>query len=368
MRRLISITRFLAAVVAGCLVGTVITQARKPDNPPGGGGDPAPYLIIELPSLVPNQGVLTESISEVSADGCIYVVGKANGGRACLWTIDADLAVVAEDLGDWLYDTSLDVNSAGVVAGLRPGDLTPVLLMPDGQLVDLPEATDVRPGINRVRINNPDESGVFQAVRSHVLFDVSMDGTILATTLLEDPSGTPLYATDINDSDQIAGFVVENNVDVPAVGEFTGEGELLITTLVSPDPGIDGFVDMQIDHAGNVLGDGWEGPGYERGVVWLASGGAIDLAAELGTVFASGEGIASVNGAMQCVGAWYDRDIKAYVYSAGASFDLQDSDSTWFAIDLAGDINSSGVICARGKVGKRRNYRLAGCLLIPVQP
>lgn len=348
--------------------------AKPPKDKPGGdgGGDAAAYLIIELPSLIPNEGVLTQAISDVALDGSVYVVGNANGSRACIWTIDADGSVFAEDLGDVLYGNGLDVNSAGIVAGRPPDDFAPVLLLPNGDLVNLPGGSSPN-----VRINNPDGIGVFQAVSDDLLWDVAADGTVLGTTVLVDATGTHFFATDINDSGVMAGFEMQGTTAVQAVAAFVG-AELVITTLVNPNPSvITGFADMEISGGGDVLGEGSEpaetewGGVYPRSVIWLADGGTVDLGAELNVRHADGTGIATVNGSVQCTGKYYTRDLIAFVYAGGSYLDLQPASEgvrNWLEIDHAGGINSSGIICARGKVGKRRDYELLGCMLIPVAP
>ena len=357
------------AIVTACLLCASVAAAKKPQPPSGGDG--ANYVIVELPNVDPDSGLLTEHVSDVSADGTVYVVG-ANGGRACLWTVGPTRTAVAEDLGDWLHDNGLEVNSAGIISGRRPGDYTPVLLMPNRQLVNLPGATDPR-----IRINNPDEFGVFQAVSGGLLWDVSVDGTVLGTTVLVDALGTPFVATDINDAGQMAGFVMQGTSAVPAIGAFAG-GELLTMTLVNPNPAvIVGFSDMEISGAGDVLGEGYEPAGteigsvYPRGVIWRVDGGTVDLGVDLNVRHADGKGIATVNGSVQCVGKYFRRDSIAFVYAGGAYLDLQqvsEGERNWLEIFYAGGINSSGMICGSGKVGRRRDYDLQGCLLIPVAP
>ncbi len=357
------------AIASACLLCCSIAAAKKPDKP-GGGGDGANYVIVELPNVDPNSGLLTEHVSDVSAAGTVYVVG-ANGGRACLWTVGPTLTAVAEDLGDWLHDNGLEVNSAGIISGWRPGDYAPVLLMPNRQLVTLPGATDPR-----IRINNPDEFGIFQAVSGGLLWDVSVDGSVLGSTVLVDALGTPFFATDINDAGQMAGIVIQGASAVPAIGAFV-EGELFIMTLVNPNPEvIVGFSDMEISGAGDVLGEGADPSGtnggvYPRSVIWLADGGTVDLGVELNSRHADGKGIAAVNGAVQCVGKYFRRELIAFVYGGGTYQDLQqvsEGERNWLEIFHAGGINSAGMICGSGKVGRRRDYELQGCLLIPVAP
>ena len=356
------------AIASACLLCCSIAAAKKPQPPSGGDG--ANYVIVELPNVDPNSGLLTEHVSDVSAAGTVYVVG-ANGGRACLWTVGPTLTAVAEDLGDWLHDNGLEVNSAGIISGRRPGDYAPVLLMPNRQLVTLPGATDPR-----IRINNPDEVGIFQAVSGGLLWDVSVDGSVLGSTVLVDALGTPFFATDINDAGQMAGFVIQGASAVPAIGAFV-EGELFIMTLVNPNPEvIVGFSDMEISGAGDVLGEGADPSGtnggvYPRGVIWLADGGTVDLGVELNSRHADGKGIAAVNGAVQCVGKYFRRELIAFVYGGGTYQDLQqvsEGERNWLEIFHAGGINSAGMICGSGKVGRRRDYELQGCLLIPVAP
>ena len=358
----------ITAAVATCLLLCSIAAAKKPQPP--NGGDGANYLIVELPNVDPYSGLWTQHVSDLSADGTVYVVG-ARGGRACLWTVGPTLTAVSEDLGDWLFDNSLEVNSAGIISGRRVGDYTPVLLMPNRQLVNLPGATGTR-----IRINNADDFGVFQAVTGDLLWDVSVDGTVLGTTVLVDALGTSFFATDINDAGQMAGFVIQGTTAVPAVGAFA-DGELFTMTLVNPNPEvIVDFSDLEISGAGDVLGDGHDPTGtnggvYPRGVIWLADGGTVDLGVELDARHADGTGIATVNGSVQCVGKYFNRESIAFVYAGGTYLDLQQvsqGEGNWLEIFYAGGINNSGMICGSGKVGRRRDYELQGCLLIPVAP
>jgi hypothetical protein len=60
----------------------------------------------------------------------------------------------------------------------------------------------------------------------------------------------------------------------------------------------------------------------------------------------------------------------AYIYSGGQLSDLDGlsaGDRPWDFFSAAA-INSSGMICGMGKVGKRRNYQDHGFLLIPNNP
>ena len=60
----------------------------------------------------------------------------------------------------------------------------------------------------------------------------------------------------------------------------------------------------------------------------------------------------------------------AYRYTIGKLLDLQrvsEGDEPW-EFSYAEGINNSGMICGRGKAGKRRNYRGHGFLLIPNSP
>jgi hypothetical protein len=245
------------------------------------------------------------------------------------------------------------------------------VLLPDGTFVVLPAA------YSSVRLNNPDESGVFQVVGRYVMWDIASDGTVLATTSLVDANGTQLFAYDVNDHEEIAGFVhVDNDPtmeQVPAVGRFV-DGQLQISTRVNPNPDvIIGFSDMQIDNGGNLLGYGIEPAAtigfYARAVIWPASGDAIDLVQEFPKLnTAQGNGIATVDGVMQVVGdAWDGRASIPYFYANGVLSDLNrlsEGDEPW-EIGGVDDINHAGIICGLGRVGKRNTYRAANCLLIP---
>lgn len=354
-----------AAIATACLICCPAVSAKKP----GGDGDGAAYVIVELPSVDPDSGILTEHVSDVSANGDVYVVG-ASGGHACLWTVDPMLTVDFEDLGDWFDENNLEVNSAGIITGRPSGDSAPALLMPNRQLVNLPGAT-----ARRARINNPNEFGIFQAVSGGLLWDVAVDGTVLGTTVLVDIQGTPFFATDINDAGQMAGLLMEGTTAIPAIGAFVA-GDLLTKPLVNPNPAvIIGFSDMEISGEGDVLGEGYDLTGtnggvYPRGVIWRADGGTVDLGADLNVRHADGKGIATVNGAVQCVGKYFSRESTAFVYAGGMYQDLQrvsEGERNWLEISYAGGINSSGIICGSGKVGRRRSYERQGCLLIPVE-
>lgn len=378
VRRILLLTFTLA-----CLTSLNLSEAKKPTNPPGGGGGGGNVNYTIIPLASPDgdgshYGVLS-SISDLSPAGEVHVVGyhyhqSSDSDRAYCWTVDATGSVVIEDLSAWFWNHDLDVNSVGVICGgtnTDYADRSPAVLLPDGKFVVLPET------YSSVRLNNPDEQGVFQIVGRHVMWDIAIDGTILATTTLVDANGVQLYAYDVNDVEEIAGLIYVDNdpsaEPIPAIGRFVG-GQLQISTRNNPNPDvIIGFSDMQIDNAGNLLGYGVESSEsigfYPRAVIWPAAGGAIDLVSEFPSLnTAHGNGIATVDGVMQVVGdAHANSGTFPSLYANGALSDLNqlsEGDEPWEIIGVD-DINHAGMICGHGRVGQRRNYRGEACLLIP---
>jgi hypothetical protein len=382
-RRITMCTAYLRIATASTiaiLLAASVAYAKKPDVPGGpvGGVLPA-YAIFPIPSPFDsgshNPALL--SISDVSSAGEIFVVGyqysqAADADLAHCWAVDAGGEVEIEDISNWFWHHDLDVNSAGVVCGNANTDYprSPSVLLPNGEFISL-QAED-----SRVRLNNPDNQGIFQVVGRHVLWDITLNGTVLAATPLVDEGGTQLHACDVNDHGVISGFIFPHNdlanEQIPAFGKFV-DGKLQIATRVNPSPDvITGFWDIQIDEAGNLLADGVEPAPtlgvFQRAVVWQVSGVGIDLASQFRpNIFRAG-GIASIEGEMQVVCNAHDNTgTYPVLYSKGAMADLNqlaEGDEPW-EIQGVSAINSAGVICGHGRVGKRRSYRAGSCLLIP---
>ena len=249
----------------------------------------------------------------------------------------------AEDLSGLIEDP-VDINSAGIVAGNTDG--RPMLLLGNNVAVYL-EAASVVGWVSA--LNNPDDSGVFQVVgaagvlgnRLPTLWDVSVDGTVLSSVVLSDLNGNQFYATDIVDSGAMAGRLTVDGESVPALGMFVLEG---LQTWQRPNPNPDEITyihAVQLDDAGNLLGDGTQTAGlgtYPRAVIWPAQGDAIDLTAETGRT-TTGAGIATVAGVMQVVGR-AEKDgagAIAYLYTNGQFTNLailSKGDQRW-ELDLA---------------------------------
>ena len=280
-----------------------------------------------------------------------------------------------EDLSAWFWEReNLDVNSPGVLCRGTNNDYASrgsAVLLPDGTFLVLSAS------YSSLRRNNPDDYNIFQVMDHHVMWDITINGTILDTTPLVDADGTELHAYDISDRGEIAGYIYLNNdpstEQIPAIGTFV-HGQLQIAMRINPNPDvIIGFADVQIDNAGNLLGYGVE-PGtigfYARAVIWPASGGAIDIVNEFPFLnTAHGNGIATVDGVMQVVGdAHGNSGTFPYSYVNGELNDLNqlsEGDEPWEIQGLDG-INQAGMICGHGRVGKRRNDRAEACLLIPI--
>ncbi len=372
----------LAIAAAMAMLSTGIALAQQGgkgggNGGGGGGGSRSAYTIIPLPSPGgdgSHYGVL-KSISDLGPAGEVHVVGYhyySSDDRPYCWTVDAAGNVEIEDLNAWFWARAdLDVNSAGVICGgTNTQDKSPAVLFPDGTFVVLQAA------YSSVRLNNPDEHGTFQVVGGLVMWDIASDGTILATTPLVDASGTQLHAYDVNDFEEIAGFIyVDNDTSqeqIPAMGSFVG-GQLQISTRINPSPDvIIGFSDIQIDNGGNLLGFGVQPAPlgfYPRAVVWPASGGSIDLVKEFPNLnTAHGNGIATVDGVLQVVGdAHANSGTFPYFYANAELSDLNGlskGDEPW-EIQGADGINHAGMICGHGRVGRRGNYRAEACLLVP---
>ena len=311
----------------------------------------------------------------------MFVLGSfetGSGSEPCMWTINGGGPVAADLTG--LIEVATDVNSAGVICGRT--SLRPVLLFPNGSTV-FPEDASAEGPIRAV--NNPDGDGVFQAVGTVTnesgyvpyLWDVSTDGTVLNSTILTDPDGQSFYPYDVSDTEEMSGTVVIDNMAVPAVASFDGNGDLQISLLPNPNPQeIEGFWDLQIDDGGNVLGYGWQNvqvnghpATYPRAVIWPVNEAAIDLSDETRTTTTGGHGIALVDGTMQVVGRGENdgRGAFAFSYTNGKMSDLEkNSDGTdpW-NFDRAEGINAVGMICGVGTVGSRMNRQLHGYVLIP---
>ncbi len=369
--------RVLISVIAACCISLPTAVAKKPTRPGGGGGggggSALSYTIVDL--VGPYHDVdgwsqtYAEQIADVSAAGSAHIVGRyldltlpGSTYHPCLWTID-ELGVTVEDLRGTL-DQRSDINSAGVIAGTKDGQ--PALRLASGQTVYLESDGGIVTGLN-----NPDGANTFQAVghiysevgARSVLWDVSLDGTVVSRQPLLDADGNRFFASDINDLEIMAGYLESANV--PAVGAFDGNGQIQVTLLDNPNPvTIDSFYDFQIDDGVSLLGFGYQtgptGGYYGRAVIWPGSGEALDLTAETGLFSTEGNGIALVDGTTQVVGAANDsRDWFAYLYTNGSLTELQSvasGDQSW-TLTFARDVNTSGMICGDGRVGRKRNFQ-----------
>ena len=379
-KRQFSVTLGLPIALAACLLCCTVGEAKK--------GGVASYTILDLPGLFHAEAggwsyTYAEKISDPASDDTVYVLGwdrSADPSVPCLWTIDANRSITAEDITPWI-DTINDVNSARIVCGMV--DERPALLLADNSVVLLAAVGET----GRVMgINNPNQLGVFQAV-GYVqdlqgeyhgrLWDLTLDGTLLETTTLTAPAGESFYARDINDSVEMAGVVaVEGGNGLPATGAFDSNGVLQITLLTNPGPTeIAGFQGLQIDADGNSLGFGYQLVSYysySRAVIWPIGGDAIDISGETNIATTEGNGIASVNGVMQVVGRAEDggRGAFAYLYKSGQLQDLNPlskGEQRWTLAHGEG-VNSTGMICGFGLVGGRRDSQKHGFLLIPQAP
>ena len=150
MKRWKLTVRILLASTAACLLCCTPAEAKK-----GGGG--ATYTILDLPGPYhqddgESSWCLAEKISDPSASGFVYVLGRfdrGNGSQLCVWTVDAAGGVEADDISGAL-DWGQDINSDGIIAG--KADNRPALLLGDGTTVKYldadPDVTgDVR-GLN----------------------------------------------------------------------------------------------------------------------------------------------------------------------------------------------------------------------------
>jgi probable HAF family extracellular repeat protein len=366
----------LAVVVAGLFTSPAHAQGKGGGKPGGGGGgggggSSAAYTILDLPGPANAQSAALQ-IADVAGTGSAQILGGYGSAfnLPCVWTVDPDGSVAVTDLVGQ-FDVANDVNSAGIIAGQRDG--RPVLLLADGTAV-FPADASVFGAV--LGMNNPDANGVFQAVGyadigTPVLWDVDVNGNVLAQTLLEDAGGQRLMALDISDSLLLGGSVPET----PAVGAFDGEGQLQIGLLSFP-ASIDGSYGYQIDDVGNLLAFGYQsasgGGYYPRAVIWPAGGGVIDLTAETGVANTEGNGIALVEGAMQVVGRAHNSrgEAIAYLFAGGSLVDLgplSQGSQSW-TLQRAEGVNTSGMICGQGRVGSKRNFQIHGFVLIPNAP
>jgi hypothetical protein len=402
MTRRIFPTLFSRAGCASAIVGAALllsfagTASAWPPGGNGGGpggggggagGGGAAYTIVDLPGPYHDADggysrTFAEHISNVAAGVRVFVLGRyevaVGSPQPCVWTVDAAGVSVADLTGllDKYSSSPSDMNSAGIISGQKDGHAA--LLFPGGQVVLLSSG----PGVVSA-LNDPDDEGVFQAIGGFDLtpyvWDVDVNGNVLATTPLVDPNGQSLRADDVNEFAEFGGGIVVygQGLTSPAVFSFDADGELQISLRANPNPAeIDGFRAFQIDDAGDLLGFGYQssatGGEYSRAVIWPADGGAIDLGAETGIRTTEGNGIALVNGKMQAVGrADGDHtDAFAYLYTNGTLSDLgpmSKGDQPW-DFDRAEGVNTAGMICGVGYVGSRKNRQLHGFLLLPNEP
>jgi probable HAF family extracellular repeat protein len=365
----------LAVIIAGLLTSPALAQGKGGGKPGGGGGggggSSAVYTVIDLPGPANVQSAALQ-IADVAGSGPAHVLGGYGStfNQPCVWTVGIDGSVAVTGLVGQI-DVAHDINSAGIIAGQRDG--RPVLLLADGTAVFLADASVFGAVMG---MNNPDADGVFQAVGyadigRPVIWDVDVNGNVLAETLLEDAGGQRLMALDISDSLLLGGSVPGS----PAVGAFDGDGQLQIGLLSFP-AGVDGSYGYQIDDAGNLLAFGYQsasgGGYYPRAVIWPTGGGVIDLTAQTGVVNTEGNGIALVDGAVQVVGRAHNSrgQAFAYLFTGGSLVDLGplSQGSRAWTLQRAEGVNTSGMICGQGRIGSKKNFQTHGYVLIPNLP
>lgn len=382
------------AVAAVCLTTDSIAFAQKKPS--------AAYKIIDLRSPYHAgdgnwSSTTAERISSVDpATGLTYICGDygRSGGvpagvrRPCLWSVSGTGSVTVTDLDGVILPN--DVNAAGIVGGMI--DSTPVgqpaVWHPNFGVVHLPVSLEGGGGWVTA-INDPDAAGVCQAVGLQeidtptgsliqgALWTITEDGVVAPAESISDVSGVSIHPYDINNAGVISGLAYVDGSAVPLVAWFDETDTLQVEYLPNPDPAILYWRDVQIDNAGNVVGDGAEPIAgsvgqYSRAVVWPATGPAVSLSSLTSGGSTMGKGIATVSGVMKVVGSAWTNNTGWYatLYSSGKLTDLtkvSKGTETWSLYEGHG-VNSAGMICGRGRVGSARSAQNHGYVLIPNAP
>ncbi len=375
------------AVVAACL--TPHTSAFAQKGKPGGGGTTAAYTIVDLQSPYHAADgnwsqTYADKISQPHpVSGTAFVTGRYvryAQSSPCLWAVQSTQSVSVIDLAGLIEPT--DVNAAGVVGG-SVND-RPAILVPDVGVVILPTINN---GLGQVvALNDPDADGAFDVLgfqqasgpgNVETLWTIASDGTVLSVQLLVNEQVPTLHLYDVNNAGIMAGVSWQDGFAVPLLAWIDEQSALQIEYLPNPDPdAIRYFRNMQLDDTANVLGYGAEpAPDlgeYPRAVVWPLDGQVLSLSTLIGGNTTSGNGIATVNGAMQVVGAGFANATGRYalLYTSGKVTDLNrvSKGSQSWSLWMADGVNTAGWICGRGRVKVGRSSEDHGYVLIPNTP
>jgi probable HAF family extracellular repeat protein len=232
------------AVVIG-LVCSADILAKKPDKPPSGGdGDKiAPYTFVDLLGLPSNDFLQSDahSVSEPDADGALFVAGNSRVAGEffpVLWSLDADGSFADPlNLGGPASHREAEVNDAGIVATFSGS-----VFVPGRDRQQLPAPGSV--AVHATDINNSDQIAGYVVYDDGItrygtgaLWTLDQLGGVSGPILLDDdlPEGMSFIPQGISDTGVMAGELVD--MAVAAIAWF--EGDVLQIEALGTLPGFD---------------------------------------------------------------------------------------------------------------------------------
>jgi len=337
--------RWIAIGVAIGLVCSSQALAKKPDKPPGGGNEAAPYVLVDLLGLPEGSSLQSDAqaVSQSDEAGGVFVAGNSRTAgefHPVLWGVDGDGSFTEPlDLGAPTHPNDyreVSVNDAGVVVTGGGHVFVPGLGMQE-----LPRLGGVSAGARAV--NN------LGLIVGGITFD---DGTTRGTfgamwVLADGVPGDPIilggfWPYDISDTGVMAG----NDMGLAAIAWLDAQGNLQVDYL-GVLPGYDRAEAEAIStNGGWVAGHCRIIDGPWEAFVWSETTGMIGLGRFGGSISVAW----GVNNAGQAVG-YSDTgggrsSQAAFLWQDGMMLDLNSLADTGGKnhLQLAKDINNAGHI------------------------
>jgi probable HAF family extracellular repeat protein len=360
--------RWLVIALAIGLFCSTEAVAKKPENPGGGGGEPAPYTLVDLLGIPGNSSLQSQavSLSEPDEAGGVLVVGNShNQGdpTPAFWSVSGEGAFPMEDINLGLPPgatcaRAFDVNDLGVITintwQTQLDEYPAWVLVPGRSLQELPRTSNYA---KAYALNNLGE--IVGQDNGGALWRLDATGT----------PGNPIslgsfYPSDINDQ----GVMVGEQGGQAAIAWFSDNGGLQVQPL-GPQVSDSSEATAVSENGAWVAGyfadyvvDRW----YCEAFVWTAETGMVGLGTlsrKLSSSVANG-----VNNDGQVVG-WSDTGRKhpqaAFLWQNGQMVDLNSLvDAGEIHLGSARNINEAGHVV--GSMGIPRPVSEShGFLLVP---